>query len=228
MAMVVGVRGAFHELWGPQQVAGRWVPAIRDGLGFIGAADIDLADVGLAFDDDLFHRGRRSPGDRCGDHTMTLATFKDLCLDAVDVELVGRFWAAALGRPLHRRDDGIARIDHDILHTLWINPVPEPKLVKNRVHLDVHAPSAQLLIDLGATPGVAQEIVPGGLRSGGRRAVRLPRRRATDRSTVRPVRRRRVTGADRGVVGRSARRRARRRVLMARCDTCMVRPAWTV
>ena len=56
MAMVVGVRGAFHELWGPQQVAGRWVPAIRDRLGFIGAADIDPADVGLAFDDDdLFH-----------------------------------------------------------------------------------------------------------------------------------------------------------------------------
>ena len=88
---------------------------------------------------------------------MTLATFKDLCLDAIDVELVGRFWSAALGRPFHRRDDGIGRIDHDLLHTLWINPVPEPKRVKNRVHLDVHAPSVQLLIDLGATPGVAQE-----------------------------------------------------------------------
>ncbi len=88
---------------------------------------------------------------------MTLATFKDLCLDAIDVELVGRFWSAALGRPFHRRDDGIGRIDHDVLHTLWINPVPEPKQVKNRVHLDVHAPSVQLLIDLGATPGVAQE-----------------------------------------------------------------------
>jgi len=88
---------------------------------------------------------------------MTLASFKDLCLDAIDVELVGRFWSATFGRPFHRRDDGIGRIDHDVLHTLWINPVPEPKRVKNRVHLDVHAPSVQLLIDLGATPGVAQE-----------------------------------------------------------------------
>jgi len=54
MAVVVAVHGAFHELWGPHQVAGRWVPAMRDGLGFIGAPDIDPADVRLAFYGDLF------------------------------------------------------------------------------------------------------------------------------------------------------------------------------
>jgi hypothetical protein len=32
VARVVGVHGAFHELWGPHQIAGRWIPALRDGL----------------------------------------------------------------------------------------------------------------------------------------------------------------------------------------------------
>ena len=37
MARVVGVHGAFHELWGPHQIAGRWIPALRDGLALAGA-----------------------------------------------------------------------------------------------------------------------------------------------------------------------------------------------
>jgi hypothetical protein len=37
------------------------------------------------------------------------------------------------------------------LHALWINTVAEPKAVKNRVHLDVHATSPDVLVDLGAT-----------------------------------------------------------------------------
>ena len=32
MARIIGVHGAFHQLWGPHEVANRWVPAIRDGL----------------------------------------------------------------------------------------------------------------------------------------------------------------------------------------------------
>ena len=158
---------------------------------------------------------------------MTLATFKDLCLDAVDVELVGRFWAAALGRPLHRRDDGIARIDHDILHTLWINPVPEPKLVKNRVHLDVHAPSAQLLIDLGVTPGVAQEMFQVVFDPAGDELCVFPTtgHRSLDRSPCASTPRHRCRSR-RG--GPECSAPSSRRVRMARCDTCMVRPAWTV
>jgi pimeloyl-ACP methyl ester carboxylesterase len=32
MAKIVGIHGAFHELWGPNQVYSRWYPAILDGL----------------------------------------------------------------------------------------------------------------------------------------------------------------------------------------------------
>ena len=34
---------------------------------------------------------------------------------------------------------------------MWINAVPEPKTVKNRMHLDVHARSVDELLALGAT-----------------------------------------------------------------------------
>jgi hypothetical protein len=82
---------------------------------------------------------------------MTLATYKDLCLDAADVGRVGGFWAAALGAELELRPDGVGLIRDDVLRHLWIIPVPEPKVVKNRVHLDVRASSPQPLLDLGAT-----------------------------------------------------------------------------
>ena len=83
---------------------------------------------------------------------MPPAVYEDLCLDARDPLLLGRFWAAALG--LERADTG----DGDAVlrgptpqHTVWINSVPEPRTVKNRMHLDVHAGSVQELLDLGAT-----------------------------------------------------------------------------
>ena len=53
MAQVVLVHGAFNELWGPNEIAGRWVPALRDGLWHAGA-DIDPSDVAVAFYGDLF------------------------------------------------------------------------------------------------------------------------------------------------------------------------------
>ena len=36
-------------------------------------------------------------------------------------------------------------------HTLWLNQVPEPRTVKQRVHLDVHVAAVSDLLDLGAT-----------------------------------------------------------------------------
>ncbi len=82
---------------------------------------------------------------------MPRAAFKDLCLDAVDRDVALRFWAAVLGGEVEVRNDAVARIGDRRLHTLWINTVDEPKTVKNRVHLDVHAPSIEPLLALGAT-----------------------------------------------------------------------------
>jgi hypothetical protein len=82
-----------------------------------------------------------------------LATYQDLCVDAVDTMLIGRFWAATLGRDLRERGDGLVQLTGATpRHTVWINPVPEPVTVKQRVHLDVHVGSAAEVLALGATP----------------------------------------------------------------------------
>jgi hypothetical protein len=38
MPRIVLVHGAFHELWGPNEIMARWLPALRDGLWHNGAA----------------------------------------------------------------------------------------------------------------------------------------------------------------------------------------------
>lgn len=47
------MHGAFNELWGPNEVKSRWLPAVRDGLWYHGA-EIDDADVAVCFYGDLF------------------------------------------------------------------------------------------------------------------------------------------------------------------------------
>jgi Glyoxalase-like domain len=83
---------------------------------------------------------------------MSLATFKDFCIDAVDAARLGEFWSAALRLELHRQDDGDAYLTGPTkAHTIWINQVPEAKSVKHRVHIDIHASSVAEVEALGAT-----------------------------------------------------------------------------
>lgn len=83
---------------------------------------------------------------------MPLATYKDLCIDAVDAPALGRFWAAVLGLELELLDDGDARLNGPTpQHAVWINTVPEPVTVKQRVHLDVNAHRVDDVLALGAT-----------------------------------------------------------------------------
>ena len=77
--------------------------------------------------------------------------YKDLCLDAVDAEASGRFWAAALGLRLERRGDHVVLLDGVDEHTVWVNQVAEPVTVKQRVHLDLHVGAVAELVALGAT-----------------------------------------------------------------------------
>jgi hypothetical protein len=83
---------------------------------------------------------------------MTLVSFKDLCLDVVDPEVMATFWADALGltRNPEERVGVVELVGPDPHHTVWLNRVPEPKTVKHRVHLDVHASDPEALA--GATP----------------------------------------------------------------------------
>ncbi|MGY1673731.1 VOC family protein [Geodermatophilus sp. SYSU D00710] len=98
------------------------------------------------------------------------ARFKDLCIDARDHQALADWWCAAIGYV--RRDtlpDGTPRErDWPVLvedpagrgPELWFNPVPEPKTVKNRVHLDVVGDSAALQA-AGATVVRASDERPG-------------------------------------------------------------------
>ena len=82
---------------------------------------------------------------------MAIATYKALCIDAVDAAAMGRFWAAALHLDLQPADDdGDVRLTGPTSrHTVWINTVPEPVTVKQRVHLDVRAASVDEIVALG-------------------------------------------------------------------------------
>jgi hypothetical protein len=83
---------------------------------------------------------------------MAIATYKDLCIDAVDTGLLGRFWADALGLELEPLDDGDAKLTGPTpAHTVWVNAVPEPVTVKQRVHLDIRADNPEAIAALGAT-----------------------------------------------------------------------------
>jgi hypothetical protein len=113
-----------------------------------------------------------------------------LVIDCANPDRLARFWAAALGYELAPPPDGFAtwndyyrdlgipeeelvdgadRISdpHDYGPRIWFHVVPETKIVKNRLHLDIHASGeradpietrkqrvdteARRLIDLGAT-----------------------------------------------------------------------------
>ncbi|HEY0891233.1 MAG TPA: VOC family protein [Nocardioides sp.] len=83
---------------------------------------------------------------------MTAASFRQLCLDANDVEAMGRFWGAALGLQSERRDEEVLLRGPTPQHSVWVEPVPEPVTVKQRVHLDVNARGVDDVLALGATP----------------------------------------------------------------------------
>jgi predicted enzyme related to lactoylglutathione lyase len=88
---------------------------------------------------------------------MPPATYKDLCIDAADPVRLGRFWGAVLGWELNEHDDGDADLrDGAGRVQVWLNRVPEPRTVKNRLHLDVRAASVEQVLGLGATRAAEQ------------------------------------------------------------------------
>ena len=87
------------------------------------------------------------------------ARFANLVIDCADTERVAAFWSAVLGYDVLQRDpDGTIEIGPagGALPTLIFVPVPEPKTLKNRVHIDVRAVGTdqatelQRLLGLGA------------------------------------------------------------------------------
>lgn len=90
----------------------------------------------------------------------------NVTLDCDDVLSVARFWSDALGRPLdHASDSGFASIggsDPTRTEPAWyFEKVPEQKVAKNRLHLDLVDPDpglVQRLVGFGATVVAEHEI----------------------------------------------------------------------
>ncbi|GAB2610193.1 hypothetical protein GCM10027168_48930 [Streptomyces capparidis] len=93
-----------------------------------------------------------------GPENAAPARFKDLALDALDHQALADWWCAAIGYTRRAEPDGSPRprewpvpiVDPAGAGPLiWINPVAEPKTVKNRMHLDVWG-DPDRLVALGA------------------------------------------------------------------------------
>ncbi|MHA3701760.1 VOC family protein [Jatrophihabitans sp. YIM 134969] len=89
---------------------------------------------------------------------MPIARWQDLCVDITAPSGSSpepAFWAEALGLrhvPPDRPGRPGRLVGDQPSQTVWLNPVPEPRTVKNRVHLDVHAASVEEVEALGARP----------------------------------------------------------------------------
>lgn len=70
--------------------------------------------------------------------------------DCVDPQLVARFWSALLGREPGPSQDGWVYLGHrdDPEPRLVFQPVPEPKVGKVRIHLDVTVEDVEEAIEL--------------------------------------------------------------------------------
>ena len=83
---------------------------------------------------------------------MPIARWKDLCIDATDAHRMAEFWGGLLGLAIELHDDGDAALRGATPEeTIWVNAVPEPRTVKQRVHLDVDVGSIDAVLALGAT-----------------------------------------------------------------------------
>lgn len=85
--------------------------------------------------------------------------FTELIIDAADTDALARFWSAVLDWPVQQAEDGVVEIadPSGALPTLVFVPVADPKVVKNRVHIDVNPTGCDQdeelarLLALGAT-----------------------------------------------------------------------------
>jgi Glyoxalase-like domain len=83
-------------------------------------------------------------------HVTAVARWKELCMDTTDGEALGRFWADMAG--LEFQPDGEAGnlLGPTEGHGIAMCRVPEPKSVKQRVHLDIYSGSVEELEARGA------------------------------------------------------------------------------
>jgi 4a-hydroxytetrahydrobiopterin dehydratase len=107
----------------------------------------------------------RPAGSQSGYHPLVTARHFEICIDATDPDRLRPFWRAALGYVDLRTDEGVVDLvdPAGVGPTVWFQAVPEPKVAKNRLHLDIEVPSADL-----RRPRPPAGPAPGPGRDGGR------------------------------------------------------------
>ncbi|MEU4194666.1 VOC family protein [Kribbella sp. NPDC026611] len=86
---------------------------------------------------------------------MAIVRFKDLCVDVTNPNVMTAFWGQVLGltSPADHPDVLVGDVPEK---TIWLNKVPEPKTVKQRVHLDLITGDIADLVAAGATVQVPE------------------------------------------------------------------------
>ncbi len=81
-----------------------------------------------------------------------MSQLKDICIDCADPMALAQWWAPVLEyRVFPHREDVVGADPIDgVGPRVWFNRVPEPKTVKNRVHIDIYGDVDDLL-ERGAT-----------------------------------------------------------------------------
>ncbi|MFE6866587.1 VOC family protein [Kitasatospora sp. NPDC057692] len=88
-----------------------------------------------------------------------VSVVQNVAIDCADAYQLARFWSQVTGRPLHPEDrPGDPEVQVLLAEgpVLYFNQVPEPKTVKNRLHLCLRPdgardPEVERLLGLGAT-----------------------------------------------------------------------------
>ncbi|MFI8529335.1 VOC family protein [Streptomyces aquilus] len=88
-----------------------------------------------------------------------VSVVQNVAIDCADAYELARFWSGVTGRPLHPEDGPGSRETEVRLAeglVLYFNQVPEPKTVKNRIHLCLRPETSRdqevdRLLGLGAT-----------------------------------------------------------------------------
>lgn len=81
------------------------------------------------------------------------AGLMEIVVDTADPVRIATWWAEVLGVERQDHEDGYSSLEGipgAPFEALVFVPVPEPKTVKNRIHLDVITSDVQLLVDAGA------------------------------------------------------------------------------
>lgn len=89
---------------------------------------------------------------------MALGQLRTIVIDCLDPEPLAAFWSAVLGVDVHHRsDDWISLRAAERAHPrIAFQRVPEPKVTKNRLHLDVWVEDLEVATAAAETVGATR------------------------------------------------------------------------